>query len=248
MGARESNKGTRVENGRRVRALEDFVAEENSSVSITQQVFEALRGQILDLSLPPGTKLSEANVATKMDVSRQPVRDAFYRLAQHGLLNVRPQRATVVSPFSAQSFRRAKFIRMGLELEAIQAISESFSASDERVLRQCIDEQQSIIDADELEAFHALDDEFHAKLFELAGVDVVWDFIVETKTHMDRVRVATLGTKREQVVADHIQIVDALRADKRQESVDAMRAHLSRIDTLLDMAFELHPSYFTSVD
>ena len=57
-------------------------------------------GRSSTLDLPPGARLSEAEVARQMGVSRQPVRDAFCRLSQLGFLTIRPQRATTVSPIS----------------------------------------------------------------------------------------------------------------------------------------------------
>ena len=45
------------------------------------QVFEALYRQVVTLALPPGSRLSEAEVARAAGVSRQPVRDAFFRLS-----------------------------------------------------------------------------------------------------------------------------------------------------------------------
>ena len=59
--------------------------------SVSDQVFNALQQRILTLELPPQTKISEADVSKKMGVSRQPVREAFKRLAKLGFLIIRPQ-------------------------------------------------------------------------------------------------------------------------------------------------------------
>ena len=53
--------------------------------TVSDQVFEALYRQVVTLELPPGTRLSEVEVAQAAGVSRQPVRDAFWRLSQLGL-------------------------------------------------------------------------------------------------------------------------------------------------------------------
>ena len=55
-------------------------------------VFEQLHREIASLTLLPGTKLSEAEVARRFGVSRQPVREAFSRLGNLELLLVRPQK------------------------------------------------------------------------------------------------------------------------------------------------------------
>ncbi len=81
------------------------------ALSITDQVFDNLYWAITSLKLAPGTKLSEADIAVQLGVSRQPVRDAFYRLSQRGYLEIKPQRATLVSRISEQQVSNARFIR-----------------------------------------------------------------------------------------------------------------------------------------
>lgn len=68
--------------------------------SVADQVFEGLYDRIVSLALAPGTRLSESEVAKVFDVSRQPVRDAFWRLSKLGFLTIRPQRATLVAGIS----------------------------------------------------------------------------------------------------------------------------------------------------
>ena len=66
--------------------------------SVADQIFATLYHRVITLELPPGARLSEAEVARQMGVSRQPVRDAFWRLSQLGFLTIRPQRATDSQP------------------------------------------------------------------------------------------------------------------------------------------------------
>jgi DNA-binding GntR family transcriptional regulator len=54
----------------------------------------ALRSAIVTLQLKPGQALSETEIAQRFRVSRQPVREAFIKLAEAGLIEVRPQRGT----------------------------------------------------------------------------------------------------------------------------------------------------------
>ncbi|MEJ2022363.1 MAG: GntR family transcriptional regulator, partial [Maritimibacter sp.] len=82
--------------------------------SVADQVFDELNRQILSLDLKPGAKLSEVEVAKAMGESRQPVRDAFYRLSKLGFLLIRPQRATTVSLISSEAVMQARFIRTAL--------------------------------------------------------------------------------------------------------------------------------------
>ena len=95
--------------------------EQQQRPTVTDQVFSELYRQVLSLELPPGTKMSEVDVAKAMGVSRQPVRDAFYRLSKMGFLLIRPQRATTVSLISPRAVVQARFIRSALEKETVRA-------------------------------------------------------------------------------------------------------------------------------
>ena len=86
----------------------------------TDLSFEALYQAVIALELPPGAKVSEAEIAKALDVSRQPVRDAFYRLSKLGFLSMRPQRATLVTKISKRAVLNAIFVRTALEVEALR--------------------------------------------------------------------------------------------------------------------------------
>ena len=100
--------------------------EQTSRPSVADMVFDELHRQILSLDLLPGTKISEVEIAKAMGISRQPVRDAFYRLSKIGFLIIRPQRATTVSKISLHAVLQARFIRTAIELETARVACHRF--------------------------------------------------------------------------------------------------------------------------
>jgi DNA-binding GntR family transcriptional regulator len=78
--------------------------------STADVVFDRLHEEIATLSILPGTKISEADIARRFGVSRQPARDAFRRLHNLDLLEIRPQRATVVRRFSLAEIENTRFV------------------------------------------------------------------------------------------------------------------------------------------
>src|SRR3954464_15447671 len=87
------------------------------------QVFERLRGMIIELELPPGSPLSRAPLAEQFGVSSTPIRDALMRLEEEGLVEVFPQYATVVSRIDVHRAQQAHFLRQALELEIVRALA-----------------------------------------------------------------------------------------------------------------------------
>jgi len=212
--------------------------------SVTDQVFEHLYQQVIELSLAPGTKLSEVEVAKQMGVSRQPVRDAFYRLSQLGFLLIRPQRATVVTQISEREVLQARFIRTALEMETVRAAAERLSSVDLDQLDALLVQQQAAIDASDKVLFHSLDDNFHKMICELSDHEFAWMLIRESKAHMDRVRYLSLSFGAQSALDDHKVIMTALRQHDGQGAADAMRVHLSRIKSIIGRIRDSHGAYF----
>lgn len=62
-------------------------------------VYEALRGDILNLRMEPGTLLDETELAERFSLSRSPIREALIRLAAEGLVQTLRNRSSIVAPF-----------------------------------------------------------------------------------------------------------------------------------------------------
>ncbi|VDS07023.1 putative HTH-type transcriptional regulator YdfH [Paracoccus haematequi] len=203
------------------------------SRSVTDQVFDLLYDRVVTLALPPGAKLSEAEVAAQMGVSRQPVRDAFYRLSQLGFIEIRPQRATIVTPISEDAVLQAYFIRAALEESCMRVAVQRLTQDHLVALARLIDLQAQEIRAGNRAAFHALDDRFHHDICAFAGLEFVWTLIRDNKGHMDRARYLSLSYGSETAFAEHGQILEALRHRDADAAVAAVRQHLSRIEGIL---------------
>ena len=220
------------------------VLEPISRPSVTDAVFEELHRQILALDLPPGTKMSEVDVARIMGVSRQPVRDAFYRLSTLGFLTIRPQRATVVSAISEAAVMQARFIRSAIEAETVRMACQRLQDDDFAALDRVLDQQRDAVEARDAAAFHALDDLFHREICERSGHGFAWDIIRENKAHMDRVRFLSLSFASQDAFGDHLKVMAALRARDATAAMDAMRAHLARIKVQIRRIRAEHEAFF----
>lgn len=220
------------------------VLDDTRQPSVTDQVFQALYDRIINLGLPPGARLSEAEVAAQMNVSRQPVRDAFYRLSQLGLILIRPQRATTVTHISEAAVRQASFIRSALEIACIQQAAARLDDAQLDALDTLITRQAEAIEGGQRELFHALDDQFHRDICDYAGLGFAWSLIRDNKAHMDRARYLSLNSGGPDALDDHRRIAAALRGRDAKAAAGAMRLHLGRINTILDRLRDENPAVF----
>ncbi len=212
----------------------------------TDVVFDHLHEQILKLQLLPGARISEADIANQMGVSRQPVRDAFNRLANLNLVKVRPQRATTVSGFSISHIENARFIRLAVELEVAQSAHRIWSEASTEALDANLDQQRAAILDDEIDLFHQLDYDFHKLICTLSGHPLAFQTIVNCKQQLDRLCVLSLASSDEAkaVLADHEDIAQALANGPAKNVEDVVRRHVSRLDNVVRDIHEKHAEYF----
>lgn len=110
----------------------------------SRSVYDALRTEILSLTLRPGALLDETTLAERFNLSRSPVREALIRLAGEGLVVMLPNRSTIVAPLEIASFpkyvealglaqrmtaRLAAALRTDLDLALIRRRQASFVAA-----------------------------------------------------------------------------------------------------------------------
>jgi DNA-binding GntR family transcriptional regulator len=209
------------------------------------RVVSALRDEIVSMALKPGDVISESDIAARYGVSRQPVREAFIRLAQQGLLLIRPKRATVVKKISPEGVRQSRFIRESIEVEIVRRVAGRPGTQAAAVLEQLIADQEQASAAQDSRGFHLLDELFHRTLARLAGVEYAWQLIDDHKMQLDRVRYLTLGVSSAQVaIGEHKTIVAHVAKGDVAGAEAAMRAHLARAEILLAQTISDFPYYF----
>lgn len=213
-----------------------------------QRVHTIIRESILDVSLPPGSSLSELDIARQCGTSRTPVREALLRLAEEGLIEIRPQRGTYVTQMELSRLAEALFIRQALEsavLRTLATLPNRAELVDE--LAGTIAAQERAMQAGNVAETLLADERFHRQLFDLAGLSGVWPLILQVRDLHHRIRaiaVPELGSAKN-AVADHRLILSALERGSGDAAEDALRKHLARN---LDLAREVarrHPEYFT---
>jgi DNA-binding GntR family transcriptional regulator len=209
-------------------------------------VFDALFGRITRLELLPGTKISETDVAKSFGYSRQPVREAFTRLANLNLLLVRPQRATVVRPFSRQLIANARFVRAAVELEVIRAAASDRDTSIDVALKANLREQAEAIAAGDAALFHDLDYEFHKLLCASAKQAFAFEIIADNKAQVDRLCMLALtsGEAMDVLYDDHRKMLDALFNGDGALADEVLRKHLDRLTPTIDAIYTTHNAYF----
>ncbi|SFE62312.1 GntR family transcriptional regulator [Roseivivax sediminis] len=214
----------------------------DASRPIGSQLFAMLRGRIVRGEIAPGMRLSEAGIAAEFQISRQPVREAFIKLSEEGLLEVRPQRGTVVPKISVAMVEDARFVREAVEADVVRLAAERFDGAQKSRLESLLDEQHR---TEDVRAFIDLDDRFHRMLADGVGRAHAWHVIEALKAQLDRVRYLSVAQfPRAAILSQHAEVTDAIRRADPAAAEAAMRRHLQLINADLPAVARAHADYF----
>ncbi|WP_223426365.1 GntR family transcriptional regulator [Tateyamaria pelophila] len=222
----------------------------NERRTSVDDIFDYLHEEILTLRLRPGDKISEADIAAQFGVSRQPVRDAFSRLATLNLLLIRPQRATEVKRFSTHEIVKSRFVRAAVEQEVLRRAANLCDADGAAQLEAELAAQEQVIQDGHAEAFGALDYAFHKVLCAIAQVDFAFEVIMAEKSKVDRLCILSLskGDRLPDLLADHRDIADAVKSHDPERAVASGMRHLSRLDRTIEQISVTNANYFEPED
>lgn len=221
-----------------------------------------LRRRILTLATPPGSPISENEIAADLGVSRTPVREALILLRDEGLVEVYPQVGTFASLVDIDRVRDAQFLRESVELASLASLhadegslhtheddDAQVGLTDARreVLARLVGniaaQREALADS---EYFFDLDEAFHRDLMTLAGHGGVWPSVVSAKGHLDRARRLGMAEIRpaSHNLAQHAAILDAVMANRIPQAVELLREHLRAVLGDIVRIREISPELF----
>lgn len=224
----------------------DMQTSTESGESAAATIEKDLRRSIIELELLPGTRLSEQDIATKLGVSRQPVREALIRLANSRLIEIRPHRGTVVARISAKEMTEALFVRQSVEIAVVAKAAQNFDAWQRKRIASLLVKQAEAAEKLDHAGFREHDEAFHIAIATGAGVGIAWIAIADMKTHMDRVCNMTLQSEADMArrVREHIAIMDAIDGHDVEAAKAAMAKHLGSILDALPELETQHTNLF----
>lgn len=205
-----------------------------------------MKDNIINWNLKPGTMMSEKDISVQLNVSRTPVREAFIKLSKEGLVDILPQRGTVVSKIDLDRAEEERFIRENLELAVFDTNIEGFSKEICMQLKKNIKEQGKCVENNENERFFKLDEEFHETIFMICQKKLCWEVIQNVSGHYKRMRVMSLWNKASavEIYDQHKMLLGCIENSNLHGAQEILKTHLCKLkDEELEMK-EKYPEYF----
>ncbi len=205
----------------------------------TEQAYQELRRRILDNEMPAGYQAVETELADLLGMSRTPVREAMIRLANEGLVEVRPRHGMRVLPVSADDMREIYEILTGLESTAAAAVAKRGLETEElNELTRAVADMDEALAQDDLTHWAEADERFHKLLVEYCGNKRLKDLVDKYWDQAHRVRMLTLKLRPKPTGSndDHRATVDAIVQRDADMARETHRMHRVRSrETLVDI-------------
>jgi DNA-binding GntR family transcriptional regulator len=203
---------------------------EPERLSLHNDIAGKLREMIIRCELPPGERVPEHHFGQLFGVSRTPLREALKMLASEGLIEIRPNRGSVVAQISFQEISQTFEVMGALEELAGFLVCDHVSNVDIGALDQLMREMHSTHDKIDYDKYANLNFAFHRKIIGLSGNIVLADTYQNFFGKLQRARycVNYHKVRWDESVREHEGIMAALRQRDGAELSKRLKEHNAR--------------------
>ena len=201
------------------------------SMTYQEQAYEFVKERIKSLDLRPGQRLTNSQVASDLDISRTPVREALNRLGQEGLLVKDGRRGWKVYSLSLEDVHEIFDIKVALERLMVRRAARCQDEKLRRALRKALRRMEESAEAGDLEGWQEADAELHRVIAAMAGYDRAAQIIdgLNDQWHRIRIGFVAMQGRVERSNPEHQAIVEAILAGDGDEAAREMALHLDNV-------------------
>ena len=192
--------------------------------------YAAIKQAIIEKALAPGTKLPEDTLGGPLGMSRTLIRAALARLAAEGLVDTQPNRGATVAQPSVEEAHSVFEVRRALEAEVVRLVIERWKPACGHALDAHVRQEEQAARQGQPAASARLAGEFHIVLAELAGNPLLARYTSEVVSRCSLI-LAVHGQPHssECAVAEHRELIDALRGGDAKAARRLMASHLAGV-------------------
>jgi phosphonate utilization transcriptional regulator len=196
--------------------------------SLASVVQTELERMILSGELAPGEKLTEMALATRLGVSRGPLREAFRMLDEAGLVRTEKNRGVYVRDLPVEEAIEIFDLRAAMDELVGRRLAETITAAALREVRALVDSMEQSAKAKDAYNYHLLNLKFHDRLVELAGngkLTAIYRKLIKELSLFRRLNLAD-GWLMPISAGEHRQIVKAIASGDPDAAGKAMYDHV----------------------
>lgn len=200
-----------------------------ASSALADQAYEAVKQMIFDFELLPGLRFSEAELTSRLGISRTPLRQALQRLQNQGFVGVLPKMGWFVSPIDFEVMDELYDLRILIESHAVERLVKTPDLPAMQAL-QAIWLVKPVQRKREAKVLETMDEAFHATLVATAANREMKRVHEEVTDRIRLIRHLDF-TKDSRITAtyeEHGAILRAILERRKAEAVRLLKAHIEQ--------------------
>ncbi|MNO88221.1 putative HTH-type transcriptional regulator YdfH [compost metagenome] len=197
------------------------------SLSISQQIYDQIKKDILTGAYTPGDRLLVLELADRFKVSQAPVREALERLKFDELIIGSPNKGSVVSNISAKEIRDIFELREVVEVYAVRKALPLLGEDDFRHMEQKIRQMEEAVQQQDMLRILQCDLEFHGYLYERCDNQMaldIWNRMKMKMMHFMSISVRVNTT--DQLVEEHLSLLEILKSGDLKTAEKRFKQHM----------------------
>lgn len=210
---------------------------------VIARVHELLRRRILDGTIPPGTVLSQVQLAQQLGVSRTPLREALRLLQEERLVLAEHNHRVRVADINLEELESLYASRIMLEPLALALTVPRLSQDELDALAQALDAMYAARIQRDTDAWEQGNRRFHS-ILAIHAEERIRETIkrsIDASERYRRIKLQTIPHAREVAEAEHAAILAACREQNADAAVKLLARHLAR--TALTVIAQVAPEY-----
>lgn len=201
---------------------------------LREQVFQSIKEAITDGLFKPGEKLSETDLADRLNVSRTPVREAIRQLAKTGLVQLQARKGAFVTSPTREDASQLYALREHLEAYAVELVRHNPPLEELRYYRSWF---MSMNSTTTKEDYLKADKEFHLMIYRASGNHYLEDTLRNLQDLINLYRPYSMVAEYSvpKLATEHIAVIDGLIHNKPDVSA-SMKHHIRHTFELISEA------------
>lgn len=198
------------------------------NATLAERVYRRLKEDILANRYAPNSPLPEEAVASSLNVSRAPVREALRKLAAEGLVNLIRRQGAVVSSLSPQEFLDAYQVRGALEVLAIRLATSRLEIADLEEFEWLNQVMRQAMEKNDVDTFFTTNATFHALIIDRSGNEKLKEIYDPLVSQMRRYYLPSLALRGgiQRSIEEHQGIIQAMKDRDAERAGQLLHEHI----------------------
>lgn len=199
-----------------------MVVDEMESNVLKDRAYTAIKEQLLNGDIPPGSRIREDIIAKEFAVSRTPVREAINQLYRSGFVEIIPRHGIFAATITKETLLELTQVRESLSALAVRCCCARITEAEVENLYSILEKYDDACDRKDLHSRNILDGQFHKQIALYSGNSILYSYLsdIEDKAIYSRnmINYSFFQTDSRRV---HREMVDAIRKHDVEAAVES---------------------------